>query len=193
MTAEVSLERTYTIEEFTRLPDDGYTYELAQGRLERMSPTGGEHGRIASGLHTHLTNHVWAHGLGETFAAETAFVLDPATRTVRAADVAFVAMSRLAGVGEDAVPFPPDLVAEVISPSDRATGIKGKVAEYQKAGVPLIWVVNPRYHTVEVYHPRDTQPLTLGMNDELDGEAVVPGFRLPVRAIFARGRATTHE
>jgi Uma2 family endonuclease len=184
MAAEVSLERTYTIEEFMQLPDDGYAYDLVDGRLERMSPTGGEHGLIASRLNVYLASYVWEHGLGDTFAAETAFVLDATTNNVRGADVAFVAVARLAVVGVGAVPFPPDLAIEVISPSDRLTGARKKVAAYQRAGVPLVWVVNPRRHTVEVYHPADAHPTTLGLDDELDGEEVVPGFTLPVHKVF---------
>jgi hypothetical protein len=38
MTIVVGLERTYTIDEFMALPDDGYNYELVRGRLERISP-----------------------------------------------------------------------------------------------------------------------------------------------------------
>ncbi len=187
MTAEVRLERTYTVDEFMRLPDDGYVYELVQGRLERMSPTGGEHGRIASRLNVLLTSYVWEHNLGDTFAAETAFVLDAETNEVRATDVAFVASARLARIGEGAVPFPPDLAVEVISPSDRLTAVRKKVAAYQRAGVRLVWVINPRRHTVAVYHPDDTEPRILGLDDELNGEDVIPGFQLPVRAVFARG------
>lgn len=187
MRAEVSLERTYTVDEFMRLPDDGYVYELVQGRLERMSPMGGEHGRIASRLNVLLASYVWEHKLGDTFAAETAFVLNAETNEVRATDVAFVASARLARIGEGAVPFPPDLAVEVISPSDRLIAVRRKVAAYQRAGVRLIWVINPRRQTIDVYRPDDTQPHVLSLDDELSGEDVVPGFRLPVRAVFARG------
>jgi len=184
MATEAIFERIYTIEEFMQLPDDGYTYDLVDGRLQRMSPTGGEHGRIASLLNTYLASYVWEHDLGDTFAAETAFVLNPTTRNVRGADVAFVATARLAAVDTGAVPFPPDLAIEVISPSDRLTSVRRKVASYQQAGVPLIWVVNPRRQTVDVYHPNDAQPTTLGLDDALDGEDVVPGFTLPVLTVF---------
>lgn len=188
MTAEVSLEHTYSIEEFMRLPDDGYSYELVQGRLQRMSPTGGEHGRIASLLNVYLAAYAWEHRLGDTFAAETAFVLNAEGREVRGADVAFVATARLAQIDQDAVPFPPDLAVEVVSPTDRLAEVRRKVAAYQRAGVPIVWVVNPRRETIEVYHPDDVHPMILGPDDELDGEDVVPGFRLSVRAVFSRER-----
>jgi len=190
MATEASLDGVYTIEEFMRLPDDGYAYDLVDGRLERMSPTGGEHGRIASLLNVYLGSYVLEHDLGDTFAAETAFVLDAETRDVRGADVAFVSTARLADVGAGAVPVPPDLAIEVISPTDRLRAVRRKVAAYQRAGVPLVWVVNPRRQTVEVYHPDDAQPTTLGLADELDGETVVPGFTLPVRTVF-KGRQAT--
>ncbi len=190
MTTEVSLERLYTIEEFMSLPDDGHGYELVRGRLQRMSPTGGEHGQIASALTIYLGSYVWEHDLGDVFAAETAFVLDPVTRDVRGPDVGFVVRARLDEVSARAVPFPPDLAIEVISPSDILREVGIKVADYQQAGVPLVWVVNPRRQTIAVYHPADTEPTTLGLDDTLSGEDVVPGFTLVVRAVFARRRAT---
>ncbi len=193
MTTEVSLEQIYTIEEFMDLPDDGRGYELVRGRLRRMSPTGGEHGQITSIIHIYLGSYIWEHDLGDVFAAETAFVLNPATRDVRGADVGFVARARLDEVGAGAVPFPPDLAVEVISPSDILREVREKVADYQRAGVPLVWVVNPRRQTVAVYHPADTEPTTLGLDDTLDGEAVVPGFTLAVRTVFARRRSAPNR
>ncbi len=193
MTTEVSLERIYTIEEFMDLPDDGPGYELVRGRLQRMSPTGGEHGQITVALTYYLTAYVWEHDLGDVFAAETAFVLNPVTRDVRGPDVGFVARARLDEVGAGAVPFPPDLAVEVLSPSDILREVRAKVADYQQAGVPLVWVVNPRRQTVAVYHPADTAPATLGVDATLDGEEVVPGFTLAVRAVFERRRSAPHH
>jgi Uma2 family endonuclease len=59
-----------------------------------------------------------------------------------------------------------------------------KVELYLEAGVSLIWVAIPQRRGVVVYRP-DQAPSTLTENDDLDGEDVVPGFRLPVRAVFA--------
>lgn len=186
MTTDVSLERTYTVDEFMNLVDDGYAYELVKGRLQRMSPTSGEHGRIAALLHIHLGSYVLQLALGDTFVAETAFVLDAVTNDVRAADIAFVAASRLSAIGDGAVPFPPDLAVEVISPTDRLVKVQEKVTQYRRAGVRLVWVVNPRRKTVQIVHPKDSEGATLGLDGVLDGEDVVPGFTLPVRLLFER-------
>lgn len=55
--------------------------------------------------------------------------------------------------------------------------------EYLDAGTSLVWVVQPRRRIVTVYTP-DHIGRVLGEADELDGGDVLPGFRLPVTAIF---------
>ncbi len=53
------------------------------------------------------------------------------------------------------------------------------------AGVRLVWVINPRNHTVRVYRA-DGSSGSLREDDELDGEDVLPGFRCPVQNLFPR-------
>lgn len=45
----------------------------------------------------------------------------------------------------------------------------------------MIW---PRYERVDIWHPGDDTPTTLGVEDALDGEDVVPGFSYPVGRLF---------
>ena len=47
----------------------------------------------------------------------------------------------------------------------------------------LLWIVYPKNRVVDVYRPG--QPVqTLTIDDDLDGDPVVPGFRIPLRSIF---------
>jgi Uma2 family endonuclease len=64
-----------TAEQLAAMPDNGKRCELVDGVLHVMSPTGGCHGRIAGRLFLRVGNHVERHKLGETFAAETGFLL----------------------------------------------------------------------------------------------------------------------
>ena len=75
------------------------------------------------------------------------------------------------------------LVVEVVSPNDSADRLEEKLDDYQKAGVPLVWVVNTTSRTVMVYRG-DGSVSRLRESDELSGKDVIPGFRCPVRAIF---------
>jgi Uma2 family endonuclease len=79
----------------------------------------------------------------------------------------------------------PDLVAEVVSPSDTFSSVAEKVEDWLKAGVRLVWVIDPATQTVRVY--RTGQPTqVLREQDTLSGEDVLPGFACKVSELFAR-------
>ena len=109
-----------TAEELLALPDTGFRYELVEGRLVKMPPAGAQHGAIATTLAFFLTTFVRCNDLGKVFAAETGFILARDPDTVRAPDVSFVASERLpeGGLPAHFLPLAPDLVAEVVSPSE---------------------------------------------------------------------------
>ena len=175
-----------TADELLAMPDDGHSYELVKGELRMAPPPGSEHGEITMNLAGPLYQHVKNNNLGVVFAAETGFKLESNPDTVRAPDVAFVRMEsvqrtgRLPGYRSGS----PDLVVEVLSPSDRVTSVEEKVAEWLEGGAQMVWVLSPRLHTVTVYRSL-TDIVTLTEKDTLDGGDVVPGFHLRVAEIFA--------
>src|SRR5688572_2615564 len=125
-----------TADQLAALPDDGQRHELVAGELRTMSPSGGGHGRLAARFTISLGQHVRAHHLGEVLAAETGFLLATDPDTVRAPDVAFVSSERAGPLGDvmGYWPVAPDLVVEVISPNDRYTEVKEKVATWLEHG-----------------------------------------------------------
>ena len=106
---------------------------------------------------------------------------------VRIPDVAFVSWGRLPGRRVPTVPIPdlaPDLAVEVLSPSNTAAEMALKRQDYFAVGVRLVWEIDPDQRTVSVY----TGPVAvviLTAADTLDGGAVLPGFTLAVRDLFA--------
>src|SRR5579875_3419446 len=123
MVAALERLRVWTAADLLALPDDlDHRYELVEGRLVKMSPTGGTHGFGTNDLARVLGNYVVAHGLGNVAAAETGFNLTlPGERreTVLAPDIAFVRAENLALTRTDDFPrVAPDLAVEVASPSD---------------------------------------------------------------------------
>ncbi len=77
----------------------------------------------------------------------------------------------------------PKLAVEIVSKTNTAQEIVGKIGEYFQAGVQRVWVVYPSQELVYVYHS-PTQVHILTRHDELDGEHLLPGFRLPVKTLF---------
>lgn len=177
--------RHLTVEELSELPDDGLRHELVEGELVSVAPAGFEHGDLAMELAFHVKAFVRARSLGAVLAAETGFVLRRKPDTVRAPDVAFVRAERVPPRDQRRrfAVLAPDLVAEVVSPTDRAGEVNGKVAQWLDAGVRLVWVVDPENRVVVAHEPGGVAHL-LREGDELGGGDVLPGFRLPLAELF---------
>ena len=140
---------------------------------------------IAGRIHVPLYLFVEEHKLGFVTLPDGGFVLFPNRQTVVAPDVAFIRRERLPAEidWDDYVPVPPDLAVEVLSPSNTRKQVAEKVELYLAAGVPLVWVFRPRTRGVTVHRP-GLPPLDLGIADELDGEDVLPGFRLKIADVY---------
>lgn len=174
-----------TVEELARMPDTGKFVELVKGSIIKMSPTGRMHGRIVSKIDRYLGMFVEQHRLGETYGAETGFILRRDPDTLRAPDVAFVGTERLAQQhAEGFLEGAPDLAVEVISPSETRRAVEEKVLDYLHAGTQLIWLVQPETQTVTIYRSLDNIRI-LTAADTLDGGDLLPGFTLPVAELFA--------
>jgi Uma2 family endonuclease len=183
-----------TVDELLALPDDAaWQYELVEGRLVRMPASGFDAARVALRLAAALLAYVEDHSLGAVTGADGTFNLTQAgapTQTGLVPDVAFVRAERVPAPGSpDYLKAPhlaPDLVAEIVSPSQYHPEMNAKALRYLAAGVRLVWLVWPTYQQVEVWRPGSTAPVTtLGIADALDGLDVVPGFAYPLAQLFA--------
>lgn len=176
-------KKIVTADELLAMSSKG-RYELTEGRLIEMSPPGSEHGLIANTINYFVTDFVRRKKLGKVFAAETGFRLSRNPDTVRAPDVAFVSSARMPGkLPKGYLDLAPDLVVEVVSPSDDADDIQLKIKEWLDAGAKMVCCVYPSPRQVVVYRSlRDVRVLT--DTDTLVGDDVLPDFSLPVKEIF---------
>lgn len=174
-----------TVDEFEATCGDERV-ELIDGVVVPMTPASVEPSRVSATVTILLGMHVLPRKLGVVLSAEAGFVLFPDRATVVAPDVAFIRAGR-APQGEARWHFSrvaPDLAVEVLSPTDRVRDMRAKVALYQEAGVPLVWVVDPQAQTVTVC-ALGQEPLTLTAADPLDGGEVLPDFQMTVADLFA--------
>ncbi|HJT68523.1 MAG TPA: Uma2 family endonuclease [Pyrinomonadaceae bacterium] len=176
-----------TAEELMELPHgEGFRYELIHGELEKTMSAGFPHGRITMRLAGPLSEFIWSHDLGEIFAAETGFQLTFGPDTVLAPDISFITKERLAQVGETERFWPaaPDLVVEVLSPSDRPSKVNKKTSLWLSYGAKQVWIVNRKNRTVTVYRsPEDAT--TFSGSGYLEAPDLLPGFRLSLDRIFS--------
>src|SRR4051812_44007689 len=116
-------EKLYTADELWNLSDNDADkrYELDEGNLIEMSPSGEEHGLIAMTIGALMFIFVRQYKLGKVTAAETGYLLfSGPPQTVRAPDVGFISQDRTRPTTEKYYPVPPDLAVEVVSPNDTA-------------------------------------------------------------------------
>jgi Uma2 family endonuclease len=156
--------------------------ELIRGELRMMTPAGWDHGVIAGELFRLLSSYVRKRKLGQVSAAETGYMLSH--DTVLAPDVGFVRKARVPrGAHPAFFKGAPDLAAEVLSPDDRSSEVLEKAHEWLVGGSALVWIVDPRSRTVTV-HREAGPPDILKSGEMLDGENVVPGFRVRIARLF---------
>jgi len=177
------LTKKFTIEEFLALPNDGTRYELVEGELLEMPGASELHSRISNRLSYYLTGFVLTNKLGEVSNSDARYAIFPGSETVRMADVSFVQTDRVTR-GVVTMNFAPDLAVEVLSESNGAIEIEKKAKAYLRAGGVLVWVINPEEQEVYIYRAGELQRQTLTVTDELRGDPVLPGFKLPVSPLF---------
>jgi Uma2 family endonuclease len=77
------------------------------------------------------------------------------------------------------------LAIEVLSKSNTKAEMERKLREYFRAGVQLVWLIDPKTRTAQVY-TSPTSMKRIGKDQVLDGGEVVPGFKLSLQKLFAR-------
>ncbi len=181
--------RLLTAEEFARLPDlpDGSQQELVRGKVVMAPPPGFRHGRVQVQVASKLNDYAVSTKRGRV-AVETGVVTERGPDTVRGPDISYWSAERLP-FDQDPEGYPdaaPDLCVEVLSPSNRRSEMRDKVAEYFGRDVRMVWVVDPEDRTIAVYRsPGEARLLHADENAVIDGEDVLPGFRWPVADLFA--------
>ena len=174
-----------TADDLLNMPDDGRCYELLDGELVEMSPPGGEHGAVSFEVGFTIGAHVKAHNLGKVLTNDPGIILSRHPDRVRGPDICFIARERIPseGIPKGYLEIIPDLVVEVISPSDSAVSVQEKIEEWLQAGVRLVLAVYPNTRSVVAYRSL-SEVRVYTEADTLEGAPVLPDFRCPVAELF---------
>jgi Uma2 family endonuclease len=127
-------EKPMTYDDYKELPfEEGVHYELVNGSLQLMSPsTSTMHQLILSGLY---------HKIRQTCAEEYIILFAPldvilSDREVRQPDLLMVHRSRLSIITKRGIEGPPDMVAEILSPSSIKNDKISKIKSYAQYANP---------------------------------------------------------
>ncbi len=185
MATAAQVGKRLTLDEFLRLPeiDEAPYLEYIGGRVEtKMSPQL-KHGRLEKRLMGHIDAFAEPRELGEAFpdlrctfanrsiVPDVVFLLDEHIETDERDEIL------------DPTPHPPDIHIEIISPDQSVQTCRERIIFSTSNGCLLGWLLDPNRRTVEVYrNGRLAGRLTT--DGILDGDPVLPGYRLPVAEIF---------
>ncbi|AFZ00231.1 Uma2 family endonuclease [Calothrix sp. PCC 6303] len=178
---------TVTSEYFDQLCIDNpdLRLELTKDReLIVMAPTGGESGRRNLDLATDV--NIWNRqtNLGEAFDSSTGYDFTAFGGGKLSPDVSWIEKSRLEGVEiVGFIPIVPDFVIELRSATDNLKSLQEKMLEYQRLGVRLGLLINPKNQQVEIYRLGAATEI-LESPDSIDCGEVMPGFVLSMSRIW---------
>jgi len=89
-------------------------------------------------------------------------------------------------IGEEGCRGAPDLVIEILSPSNTTIEMERKLKLYQDAGVREYWIVDPENNTLKVHYFHDGEILTnVYKSADTVPVAILPGFSITLEQVFA--------
>ena len=144
-----------------------------------------QHQRILRQLFRMMDPFVTEHGLGEVLFAPLDILIQREPLRTRQPDLLFVSNER-AGILGQIIEGPPDLVVEVLSPSNTRADVESKLADYGRIGVRECWLVSPEARTVEVLGliEGSWKRISLyGLGDQVQS-SVLSGLALAVSELF---------
>ena len=172
--------------EFARRPENAERrFELDEGVVVEMTNPKKLHGVVCGNATFLLITYARQIGRGQVASNESGVILGRAPDTVRGPDVAYYAERRSRRELEDegCATTPPVVAIEVLSPDDRWRRVHRKIEQYLRAGVRMVWVLDP--HTAEVtVHSPGAAVEGFGPEDILTGGDELPGFECRVSELF---------
>ena len=174
----------WTYEDYARLPENGWRYEVIEGVLYMAPAPNTRHQRAINVLSYGLTDFVEKRQLGRIYTAPIDVIL-PDRATPVQPDILFIAQERLDIITEQTIEGPPDLVVEVLSPGNWIIDRQIKSPVYETAGVQEYWIVDVHQGVIEVYdlHDRTYEMLGRYTGDETAASRLLPGFTISVNAV----------
>src|SRR5258708_1873464 len=172
----MSTKTLMTMEQFLQLPDEkSYRYELWQGELEDVGDTTLAHNWIREKLLVVIATFLLNAKIGGEIFAETGIRFD--SNTLVRPDLSYWDVPHLASIdwNHSPVEIVPQLIAEVVSPSNSLARLFRNAKYYLRAGVQVVWVVDRDPFEIHVFEKGKPKHI-LRPGKMLQAPSVLPGF-----------------
>ena len=175
-----------TYDAYLAMPEMKQRYAILDGELVLAASPNPSHQAIVIEIAMKLTSFVRERQLGRVFVAPLDVVIRREPLRTRQPDVMFIGQERRVIIGPQVIEGAPDLVIEVLSPTNTRQELQGQLHDYRTIGVREAWVVSPEARTVEVLQLASGAMQRLGLYGlgDLLASQVLPDLRLTVDDIF---------
>ncbi|MCF2969658.1 Uma2 family endonuclease [Synechococcus sp. Nb3U1] len=188
-TDPLTTEKKLTVAEFLALPEGDITYELVDGKAvpkdKPMSPQ-----RFHASLQKRLLMIIdaWCQGKGDVYTELAIRLHHQQQDWFPVPDLTYISFERWPEqlTTDGLCPVPPELVVEIISPSQSFGSMSQKATDYLDAGIPRVWIVDAAAKSITVYYP-DAPPRTF-MGSQVLEDDLLPGLAIIPQDVFAQAR-----
>lgn len=177
--------KKFTYEDYLNLPDDGKRYEVINGELITPPAPYTIHQTVSGNLEYELRTFVKKTKTGKVFYAPVDVVLSE-TNVIQP-DILFISKERSPIITEKNINGAPDLIIEIISPTNAYYDLLEKKETYEQFGVTEYWLVDPKKQRVDMYL---NQGHRFELKHRVESEGIVrsqvlPGFEVSLDTIFS--------
>jgi Uma2 family endonuclease len=173
-----------TVREFEKFPfQEDKRYELDDGELIVTEKPPYLHNLVVGRITFAMCRFLETRLIGEALISENAYRLSASI--CRSPDLAVILGDHYEELLDaKVIPIIPEIVAEVLSPSETPRMIHRKLKQYFEAGVKEVWLIDPDVREIEVWTGPTLPDHALGGGAVLEG-SLLPGFYLPLEELFA--------
>ena len=149
--------------------------EIVHGESLLRSPPGPRHERICARLHARMAEGLANNGVARLLSPRSVVQLSPGTLIRPDLALVTAATSKLW------------LAVEIIDSEDHHADTVLKKTLYEDFNLARLWMVDPRYDNVELYHGTSYGLALRGILSDKERvvEALLPGFEVAVADLFA--------
>ena len=181
-------ERHFTYADYKEWElDEGERYELIDGEAFAMSAPNTRHQVISGELFVQF--HVYLQGkpcqvFYAPYDVRLFYEEDESDDTVVQPDIMVICDKDK--IGEEGCRGAPDLVIEILSPSNTAIEMEKKFLLYQEAGVREYWIIDSKNNILKVHCFRESEILTeTYKSTDTVPVSILPGFSIVLEQVFA--------
>ncbi len=170
-------KRKLTYKDIDKLPEGHY--EIIDGEIVEMTPTGFEHGDLEGKFFIFLYNKLKNKGFASV--GEVGILISKKPLRIRGADIVYISKKKVKEKPKGILEVAPDLIIEIISPNNTVSEISEKIEDYFKIDVPKVILIEPTTQKVFVYQNGEKDIKVFSFDDEIE---FIEGLKAKVKDII---------